>query len=248
MANIVIFGATSAIATECAKLFVQRGDHIFLIARNAERLAVLESDLQVRAGSDQRIGYAVADLNQHELHQQLYTKASECLGKIDTVLVAHGSLPDQGACEQSVELTLNELNTNALSAISILTIGANLLAAQGYGALVAISSVAGDRGRQSNYVYGAAKGMLTLFMQGLRNRLAKCGVQVLTVKPGFVDTPMTQAFDKGGLLWAQPEQVAKGILTALSKGKDEVYLLWFWRWIMLIIKLIPEWLFKKLTL
>ncbi len=113
--------------------------------------------------------------------------------------------------------------------------------------IAAISSVAGDRGRQSNYVYGSAKGMVTLFMQGLRNRLAKKGVAVVTIKPGFVDTPMTADIKKG-LLWAQPEAIAKGIINAINKRKNEVYLPWFWCGIMLIIRHIPETIFKRLSL
>lgn len=248
MANIIIFGATSAIATETAKLFIGAGDNLFLVARNAERLTRLVKDLRIRCANGQRVSYAVADLNHFDQHESLYHSASEELGKIDVILVAHGSLPDQKQCEASVEQTLVEMNTNGMSAISLLTLGANLLEKQGYGTLVAISSVAGDRGRQSNYVYGAAKGMLTLFMQGLRNRLAKQGIQVLTVKPGFVDTPMTQSFDKGGPLWAEPKEIAQGIQKAILKKKDQVYLLWFWRWIMLIIKCIPERIFKRLSL
>jgi len=118
---------------------------------------------------------------------------------------------------------------------------------QGKGSLAVISSVAGDRGRQSNYVYGAAKGMVSLFLQGLRNRLSKKNVQVLTIKPGFVDTPMTAAFTKGAL-WAKPEAVARGIVKAVDKRRDEVYLPGFWRLIMLLIRHIPESLFKKLSL
>jgi short-subunit dehydrogenase len=114
--------------------------------------------------------------------------------------------------------------------------------------IAVISSVAGDRGRQSNYVYGAAKGMVSLFAQGLRNRLAKSNVDVVTIKPGFVDTPMTAEFDKSGLLWAKPEQIAAGIIKAMQKGKGEVYLPWFWWGIMLIIKHIPEAIFKRLSL
>ncbi|OBS09991.1 oxidoreductase, short-chain dehydrogenase/reductase family [Acidihalobacter prosperus] len=114
--------------------------------------------------------------------------------------------------------------------------------------VAAISSVAGDRGRQSNYVYGAAKGMLTLFLQGLRNRLVRAGVSVVTIKPGFVDTPMTAHIEKKGLLWAPPEAVAQGILRAIAKRRDVVYLPGVWRWIMLIIRHIPEAVFKRLEL
>lgn len=249
MANVLLLGATSAIAAECAKLFVARGDSVCLVGRNQQKLERLVKDLRVRAPSaSQTLTVEMCDLSDHTQHERLFKKSLEHLGSIDIMLLAYGSLPDQKQCEASLETTLKEINTNGLSAISLLTIGANYFEERGSGSLVAISSVAGDRGRQSNYVYGSAKGMLTLFMQGLRNRLAKSGVQVLTIKPGFVDTPMTQSFKKGGPLWAQPEQIASGILKAIDKGCNEVYLLWFWRWIMFIIKAIPEFIFKKLSL
>lgn len=248
MQRIVIFGATSAIAAACARLWVSRGDNLFLIGRNPAKLEALIADLRVRAASGQVIEGVCADLNELQRHDWLLNEAYKTLGGIDVLLIAHGTLSNQKACEASVELTLQEVKTNALSAISILTLAANRFETQGKGTLVAISSVAGDRGRQSNYVYGASKGMLTLFMQGLRNRLSKYGIQVLTIKPGFVDTPMTAAFEKKGFLWAQPETIAQGILKAIDKNKDVVYLPWIWRCIMLVIRHIPEFVFKKLSL
>ena len=248
MANSIIFGATSAIAAEVAKQLAVDGDNIVLVGRNVDKLTRLHKDLLVRADKQQKVIMLSADLTDYELHQSLFDQALQSLGSLDRVLVAHGTLPDQKRCEESVEQALDAFNTNALSAMSLITIAANYLESRSSGSLIAISSVAGDRGRQSNYVYGAAKGMLTLFMQGVRNRLASKGVQVLTVKPGFVDTPMTQNFDKRGLLWAQSEDVARGIVSAIYSGKDVVYLKWFWRWIMWVIKLIPEKIFKKLKL
>ena len=147
----------------------------------------------------------------------------------------------------SVDQTLKEINTNGLSVIALATLLGEKLAGQGSGSLAVISSVAGDRGRQSNYVYGAAKGMVSLFLQGLRNRVAKQGIQVLTIKPGFVDTPMTAAFSKGAL-WAKPDDIARGIVRAVDRKSDEVYLPGFWWVIMTIIRHIPERRFKKLFL
>jgi short-subunit dehydrogenase len=247
MTNILIFGATSAIASACARLWTSQGYSLFLVARNQEKLDSLLDDLRIRTADDQQIAGICADLNQIDDHQRLFDQAVSDLGKLDIVLIAHGSLPDQEACQQSVELTLAEITTNAVSAISLLTIAGNRLESQQSGVIAAISSVAGDRGRQSNYVYGSAKGMVTLFMQGLRNRLAKKGVAVVTIKPGFVDTPMTADIKKG-LLWAQPDAIAKGIVNAIDKRKNEVYLPWFWCWIMLIIRNIPETIFKRLSL
>ena len=148
-------------------------------------------------------------------HVAMLEAAERAIGGLDVALIAHGSLPDQKACETSVELTLREIEINGLSVVALATRLGEKFEAQGRGSLAVIGSVAGDRGRQSNYVYGAAKGMVSLFLQGLRNRLARKGVQVLTIKPGFVDTPMTAAFSKGAL-WAKPAGIAGGIVRAID--------------------------------
>lgn len=246
--RVVIFGATSAIAQAVARQLVSEGSSLFCVGRNGDRLSALLQDLTVRAGAGQVIDGRPADLSAMTTHAELLQAAADALGGLDAVLIAHGTLPDQGACEASVPATLAEIETNALSVISLLTLAANRFEAEGRGVIAAISSVAGDRGRQSNYVYGAAKGMVSLFMQGLRNRLHRSGVAVVTIKPGFVDTPMTAAFDKSGPLWARPEQVARGIVRAMRRGDGEVYLPGFWRLIMLVIRLVPEAVFKRLKL
>lgn len=248
MQRIVIFGATSAIASTCARLWVAQGHSLFLVGRNEAKLTDLLADLRVRGAPGQRIDGMSVDLNDLGQHEKLFARAEAASGGIDVILVAHGTLPDQKDCEQSVERMLGEIQTNSLSTVSLLTLVANRFEVQGSGVIAAISSVAGDRGRQSNYVYGAAKGLITLFMQGLRNRLAQKGVSVVTIKPGFVDTPMTANFEKKGALWAQPETIAKGIVKAIEKRRDVVYLPWIWRWIMLIIRHIPEVIFKRLSL
>lgn len=245
MQKILIVGATSAIAEATARLFAQRGDRLYLLARNQERLQSIAGDLKIRGAES--VQYAILEVSDFERHQPLLNTAFDALNGIDVVLIAHGTLPDQKACEQSFDLTLKELNTNGISTIVMLTHLANRFEQQGYGTIAVISSVAGDRGRQSNYVYGAAKGAVSLFLQGLRNRLYKSGVQVLTIKPGFVDTPMTADFKKG-LLWAQPASIARGIVSAIDNHKDVVYLPRFWRYLMLIIKGIPEQVFKRLRL
>ena len=139
------------------------------------------------------------------------------------------------------------MQTNALSTISLLTIIANRFEANKDGTIAVISSVAGDRGRASNYVYGSAKACLNVYLQGLRHRLSGSGVNVLTVKPGFVDTPMTETFEKGPL-WASPEQVAWDIRRAIARRRTVIYTPWFWRWIMLIIRLVPTPVFHRTKL
>ena len=245
MQKILIIGATSAIAEAAARLWEPRGAAFYLVGRNAERLVSIADDLKVRGAA--RVETQVMDACERSRHEAMLTAADNFLCGIDVALIAHGSLPDQRACELSVDLTLAEIETNALSVIALSTLIANRLAWQEKGTLAVISSVAGDRGRQSNYVYGAAKGMVSLFLQGLRNRMFKHGVQVLTVKPGFVDTPMTSGFDKGPL-WASADQVARGIVRAIDTRRDVVYLPGFWWPIMWIIRHLPEGYFKKLKL
>ncbi|HAO32942.1 MAG TPA: SDR family oxidoreductase [Candidatus Competibacter sp.] len=246
MRNILIVGATSAIAEATARRFAALGARFYLVGRNAEKLAAIVGDLEIRGG--QAVHSESIDLDWLEQHPALLARAVQALGGIDLALIAHGSLPDQAACQKSVKMTLAAIQTNALSVISLATELANLFEARGRGTLVVIGSVAGDRGRQSNYVYGAAKGMVGLFLQGLRNRLNDKGVHVITVKPGFVDTPMTAAFEKKGLLWAQPDQIARGIVAAVERRRDVVYLPGFWRWIMIVIRHLPESIFKRLKL
>ena len=164
---------------------------------------------------------------------------------IDIVLIAHGTLSNQKSCEKSVDETLYEIQTNALSKISLLTLIANRFEAKKGGTICVISSVAGDRGRASNYVYGSAKAMETAFTSGLRQRLHKSNVAVVTIKPGFVDTPMTANFKKG-VLWAKPNAVAKKIVLAIEKRKNEVYVPAYWLGLMKIISTIPQSFFKRM--
>lgn len=245
MRKVLIIGATSAIAQETAKRFAEGGDQLFLAGRNPEKLDVLAADLRVRGAA--RVASMALDLNDFDRHATLVDMTYEALGGLDTVLIAHGTLSDQKACEQDFQVALREYHTNFLGAVSLLTLLANRFEAQGHGCLAVISSVAGDRGRQSNYYYGSAKGGLSVFLQGLRNRLAPSGVQVLTIKPGFVDTPMTADFRKGAL-WVGPDTIAAGIHRAIRRRSDEVYLPWFWWGVMTLIKAIPERIFKRLKL
>ncbi|MBF0587951.1 MAG: SDR family oxidoreductase [Magnetococcales bacterium] len=245
MRKHLIIGATSAIAQATMRHFAQDGDDFFMVARNAERLSALETDLKHRGAG--RVASLVMDANQVEKHAQLFDQAADTMGGLDHILVAHGVLSEQTACQQSYEETLASLETNALSVLSLLTLAANRFEAQQTGTIAVISSVAGDRGRQSNYVYGSAKALVSTFMDGLRNRLHKSGVAVVNIKPGFVDTPMTVHYEKS-MIWAQPESVAKDIYQAIRHKKSVCYTPWFWRWIMLIIRHIPEPIFKRLSL
>ena len=245
MQNVVIFGGTSAIAQSVARLYAARGDKIFLVARNQVRLTSIKKDLTVQGAS--ACHYATQDLADTSQHESLIQTIVDEIGNIDVALIAHGTLPDQESIQDDFNESLAALQINGISVISLMTQLANHMGSNKQGTIAVISSVAGDRGRQSNYVYGTAKAMVSTFAQGLRNRMEKQGVHVLTIKPGFVDTPMTAEFDKGAL-WAQPEQVANEIVKAVDKKKNVLYTPFFWRWIMLIITNIPEFIFKKLSL
>jgi short-subunit dehydrogenase len=245
MKNILVIGATSAIAEATARLFAESGYNLYLLARNREKLSVMAKDLEIRGAKN--VQHHTIEVTDHESHEEIITEAFQHMGHIDITLIAHGTLPDQTACEKSFNQTHSELNINAIGTISLLTHLANQYENQGSGAIAVITSVAGERGRQSNYIYGSAKNMVSTFLQGLRNRLYKHGVQVLDIKPGFVDTPMTSDFDKGPL-WAKPETIAHGVVKGIDKGKHVIYTPFFWRYIMLIIKSIPELIFKRLSL
>ncbi len=243
MKKILIIGATSAIAEHCARLWAARGDALYLVGRDRERLEAIQIDLTVRGAT--KIASYVMDINDFTLHTKMLKDAQKSLNGFDTVLIAHGTLSDQKACEQDVEMTVQEIKTNALSTIALLTHISNDFEAKKSGTIAVISSVAGDRGRASNYVYGSAKAMVTAFTSGLRQRLYKSNVAVVTIKPGFVDTPMTAQFKKG-LLWAKPEKVAKRIVVACDKKNGEFYVPEFWWGVMMIIKLIPQAIFRRL--
>jgi decaprenylphospho-beta-D-erythro-pentofuranosid-2-ulose 2-reductase len=245
MKKILVIGATSAMAEACSRLWAAQGCSLFLVARDAARLDAMAADLKVRGAA--QVGVAVLDLNELARHAGLVESAAAAMGDIDIALIAHGTLGDQQAGERDFTVALQELNTNAIGVMSLLTLLANRMQAQRRGSLVVISSVAGDRGRASNYIYGTAKGAVTLFTQGLRQRLHRDGVQVLTIKPGFVDTPMTRAFKKGPL-WATPESIARGILKAIEARRSEVYLPGFWAPIMWIIRHLPNVVFNRIKL
>lgn len=246
MQHILIIGATSAIAEATARMFAQRGARLYLLARNQDRLSSLAEDLKIRGAAS--VAWRRFDVHEDGGAQaDAIAAAFASLGTVDAALIAHGTLPDQQRCERAPEVMLAALHTNAISTILLLTHLANKLERQQSGTIAVITSVAGERGRQSNYVYGAAKAMVSTFLQGLRNRLYRSGVTVIDLKPGLVDTPMTAGFKKG-LLWAQPETIAAGIVRALDTGKSVAYLPRFWKYVILIIRSIPERIFKRLEL
>ncbi|WP_127477991.1 SDR family oxidoreductase [Sulfurivermis fontis] len=242
---ILILGATSAIARGAAAAWAQRGYRLYLAGRDVESLRRDAADLTIRYGV--AVHFGAFDAAAHDSHAAFLQRVTEEMGELEGVLLAFGYLGSQARAAADFRETLIIINRNFVDAVSILNLCADQLEQRGRGFIAGIASVAGDRGRQSNYTYGAAKGAFALYLQGLRNRLFPAGVRVLTIKPGFVDTAMT--FGMPGLfLVAAPQDVGARIVTAVERGRDVIYVPWFWRYIMLIITCIPERLFKRLKL
>lgn len=241
MQHVLVVGATSAVAQAFVREHARRGERLTLVARNCERLAPIAADAQVRGA---------AAVHCHALDLTDPTAAATVLAAVSApvtvALIAHGSLTDSARAETDAAYLAQEIAVNMTSACLWAQALAMHMAAHGGGVLAVISSVAGDRGRGSNHAYGAAKAGLTAFCSGLRARMHGSGVQVLTVKPGFIDTPMTAHIPHKGVLWADAEQIARGIDQAVIRRRDVVYLPRFWRLVMTIVRLLPEPLFKRL--
>jgi len=243
--NILAVGATSTIAQQALRIWAARGARMILVARNGEKLRQVAEDLSVRGATVAE--QVVADLADPSAPRAVLQRVRTGLDRLDLVFVAHGLFGDPGRAAVDAEEAERMLRVNFLSIVSLLTPLSLILERQGHGRIAVISSVAGDRGRQSNYVYGAAKAGLNAFLQGLRNRLFASGVAVTTIKPGYVDTPMTAHMTKNRL-FASPERVGRGICRAVDRRRDEVYLPPIWFWIMRLIRAIPEAIFKRLRL
>jgi decaprenylphospho-beta-D-erythro-pentofuranosid-2-ulose 2-reductase len=245
MKKIIILGATSGIAIEVQRQLARQGCELLLVGRSQQRLGELQCDLLVR-GARQVFTYA-ADLACVQQHAAVFDFSRRTFPDFDTVLLAYGSMHDQKDSERSVDALLGGLQVNFVSATAILTLFAADLERRRTGCLAAITSVAGDRGRRSNYVYGSAKGALSLFLQGLRSRLYPAGVRVITIKPGPVQTPMTDHLPNAAR-FADPEQVACDIVRALERrAPDVVYTPRVWRYLMGAVRQIPEGIFKRLS-
>ena len=238
-------GATSAIAIATCRQLAARKASFYLVARSESKLQAVAGDLLTRGAS--AVTVKLIDLDDTAQHPQMLESAVAALGQIDLALIAHGVLGDQEQAQADYSFTEPILRTNLLSPVSLCTWLGNYFAAQRRGVLAVISSVAGDRGRKSNYIYGTSKGALNIFLDGLRNRIDRYGVQVLTIRPGFVATPMT-AHLRRNALFAEPSTIARGIVRAIERRKDVVYLPAVWAAIMLVIRSIPQALFKKLNM
>ncbi len=243
--KILVLGATSGIAEATCRIWARQGASLFLVARNAEKLAAVAADLKTRGAS--YVDTAVVDLDDTERHPALLAHAINSLTGMDVAYLAHGVLGDQAAGEQEFGTAAQIIHTNFVSAVSLLTWLANYCVQRRSGVLAVLSSVAGDRGRKSNYLYGASKAGLSAFLGGLRNRVDREGVTVLTIKPGPVKTAMTVKM-KGSEKFADVDKVAATIVKAIDARADTLYVPFQWRPIMFVIREIPERIFKKLNL
>ena len=243
--KILVLGATSGIAEATCRIWAAQGASLYLIARNADKLATVAADLRTRGAS--YVETAVADLDDTSLHPALLAHAINSLTGMDVAYLAHGILGDQAKAEQDFETAAHILHTNFVSVVSLLTWLANFCVQRHSGTLAVISSVAGDRGRKSNYLYGASKAGLSAFLGGLRNRVDREGVTVLNIKPGPVKTSMTSGM-KGSEKFADVNKVAQTIVNAVGKRRDTLYVPFQWQPIMFVIRNIPEGIFKKLNL
>ena len=243
--NVLIVGATSSLARAFANELAERGTRLFLAARNLEEAERLTDDLTIRTGCQVFSGPFVA--GDYASHKAFVEHVRKTMGTIDGVFVAVGELGDQKQCQTDFDRAKSVIESNYTGIVSLLTHVSTYLETRQKGFIIAIGSVAGDRGRQSNYVYGSAKAAIATYMQGLRHRLSGKGILVMTVKPGFLDTKMTFGIVKGPLV-ADVNSVAKQILAALDRNELIVYVPWFWRHIMQIIRAIPERMMQKLKL
>lgn len=243
MPSILILGARSDIAKALARRFAADGFDCVFAARDEGSLDALVADISLRTAIEARaVAFDALDESSHPD----WVAALDPLPDVTACVFGYLGDPDQARHDPAEAATI--LRTNFNGAVSILDRIADRYEAQGTGTIIGVSSVAGDRGRQSNYHYGSAKAGLNAYLAGLRNRLAPSGVHVLTVKPGFVDTKMTEGLDLPPLITGQPDKVAADIFRAFRKKKDVLYTLWMWRYIMLIVRSIPEKIFKKMKM
>ena len=245
--RILVLGATSAIAEHWCRLRAPAGDSLLLVARDGEKLGAIADDLKARGAGDVHI--FTEDLAETDGADGRFSTWVQTLGGVDVVLLAYGILGDQQEAQRDTAALLKGIQANFTSAVVWCELAARAFELAGAGTLVAISSVAGDRGRRTNYAYGAAKAGLSTYLEGMAHRFAGTEITAICVKPGFVATPMTAHIEgRDGPLWATPDQVAADIQTAVEKRRPEIYTRWFWRFVMLIIRHLPRPIFNKMKI
>ena len=244
--RILVLGATSGLAEACCRLWAERGDSLFLVARDANKLAAVAADLRIRGAA--YVDTAVADLDDTAKHPELLAGAINSLAGLDVAFIVMGLLGSQPEAEKSFAEAHRILHTNYTAPASLLTWLGNYCAQRKSGTLAVVSSVAGERGRKSNYAYGSAKAGLSAFTDGLRNRVDREGVRVMTIKPGPIRTAMTEGMNPQPPGMMEVEDAAASMVKSIDKGVDVVWLPGKWRLIMAAIRNIPEPMFKKMNL
>ncbi|MDC3416698.1 SDR family oxidoreductase [Aquibacillus salsiterrae] len=246
MGSILVLGANSTIAQATVRKLTDKGKHFILTSRDPSQLEDLKNDINIRSQVDVQV--REFDALDFAGHKAFFDDVVGSVDVLDGVLLMYGAMDDQKLAEHDFAVARNMIDVNYTSAVSMLNIAANYFEQRGAGFICAVSSVAGDRGRKSNYIYGSTKAGLSVYLQGLRNRLHRAGVHVITIKPGMVDTKMTYGLVEPGPLLADPVTVGRDIANGITARREVVYTPWFWLIIMGIIKLIPEKIFKRTDL
>tara|TARA_A100001015_G_scaffold250779_1_gene289373 strand:+ start:2743 stop:3468 length:726 start_codon:yes stop_codon:yes gene_type:complete len=241
MKFVFIIGAKSDLAKAIAEKYASEGYNLYLGAKNNTELKLFSNDMMIRY--ENKIKTLEFDASNFVSHKKIYNKLKP---KPEIVIYVIGYLANQYTAQNQFEVVKKTVDANYLGSISILNIVANDFEKRGYGSIIGISSVAGDRGRRSNYIYGSAKAGYSSYLSGLRSRLFHSGIHVLTVKPGFMDTKMTTNLNLPKLITASTDEVAAQIFTAEKKKKNIIYTKGIWKYVMFIIRLIPEFLFKRI--
>ncbi len=245
MKKALVLGATSLIVQRTLELMARDGYEFYLVARNEDKLKSVKAHLETI--SNTKIHIDATNPSLMESQKDIFARALQTLKSVDYLLIGYGTLPNQKELEENPENIAEVYNTNLVSISHFLLLVVDYFMKRGSGVIAVISSVAGERGRQSNFVYGSTKGGLSVFLEGYRQKMSKHNVKVITIKPGLVETPMTWGI-KRGFLMAKPEKVARDIYTGIAKEKSVVYTPWYWKYVMLIIRSIPERVFQKLEL
>lgn len=243
--RVLVIGATSAIGQAVARRYAAEGASFALVARDPEKLRAVADDLRARGAAE--VDTAVADLRELDTHESLIEGCWREAGGPDVALIAHGTLSDQERCERDPAYLADEMNTNVVSVLSLATLLAARFESRGSGTLGVITSVAGVRGRRRNHAYGAAKAAVITFLEGMRARLRGSSVSVVDIRPGLIRSPMTAHLPQGPL-FVDPERVAAPIHRALRSGRAVVYVPWFWRPVMWVVRRLPRGVLERLDL
>lgn len=243
--KVLILGGYSGIAQKVGELLAAEGSSLFLVGRNKEKLEIVAKHFEVLGAKN--VWVEQADLNNLDNHKMIIEKAINTLMGLDLLLVCYGILPDQKKLEQNPEKILVNYYTNSISIIHFVSLIANFFESKNAGIIAVVTSVAGERGRKTNYFYGSAKACVDVFLDGLRHRLFRTNVKVVTIKPGIVDTAMTKDIENK-ILIAKPEVVATDIIRGIRNGKNIIYTPWYWKYIMAVLKILPNSLFNRLNI